>query len=332
MSLTPLDIHHKEFKSARFGGYNEEEVDSFLDQVADELERLIHENEDAKGQMEQLKARVAEFEEMRNSLQNALIAATRSAEVVTEQARQESEAMIAKAQEEADSLIRSAQEQARQMTLRAQNERQKLERSFAHLKQIKRRYLLSIKEMAEAHLAQVAELEAREDADADADDSQFRTETVKVPNAARPVGGGNPPVVEPPVLLDEGNSVTEGNLASEPGVVLEPAESPAATERGVTGKSSDNPVETDRAAMAPARIVEDVGGDSEPLPTAETPPVTADEQGDTPAPPSSNLVDEVLAMDNGDDVYAGFEDGEGEENARGKKGRKQKKDKHFFWE
>ncbi|MCE5191758.1 MAG: DivIVA domain-containing protein, partial [Actinomycetia bacterium] len=42
MKLTPLDIHHKEFgRSLR--GYNEAEVDEFLDQVADELERLFKE-------------------------------------------------------------------------------------------------------------------------------------------------------------------------------------------------------------------------------------------------------------------------------------------------
>ena len=43
MKLTPLDIHHKEFGHA-LRGYNEVEVDQFLDQVADELERLFKEN------------------------------------------------------------------------------------------------------------------------------------------------------------------------------------------------------------------------------------------------------------------------------------------------
>ena len=52
MALTPLDIHHKEFRTARFGGYNEEEVDSFLDQVADEFEKLTQDNVELGQQVE----------------------------------------------------------------------------------------------------------------------------------------------------------------------------------------------------------------------------------------------------------------------------------------
>src|SRR5450759_2188778 len=110
MALTPIDIHHKEFKTARFGGYNEEDVDSFLDIVADEFERLLQESTDRKQQMEHMKKRLAEFEEMQTSLQSALLAASKSAEAVKEQARQESEALLSKAQEESDSLMRSAAE------------------------------------------------------------------------------------------------------------------------------------------------------------------------------------------------------------------------------
>ena len=37
--LTPLDIHNKEFKRG-FRGYNEEEVDEFLDRVIKDYEQL----------------------------------------------------------------------------------------------------------------------------------------------------------------------------------------------------------------------------------------------------------------------------------------------------
>src|SRR5450756_1133661 len=112
MALTPLDIHHKEFRTARFGGYNEEEVDSFLDLVADEFERMIQEGTELKQQIEQMKKRLSEFEEMQATLQSALLAATRSAEAVKEQAREESEAIVTKAQDEADALAKGAQDQA----------------------------------------------------------------------------------------------------------------------------------------------------------------------------------------------------------------------------
>jgi len=47
-TLTPLDIHNKEF-SRGFRGYNEEEVDEFLDQIVAELEGLLRENEELRG-------------------------------------------------------------------------------------------------------------------------------------------------------------------------------------------------------------------------------------------------------------------------------------------
>ena len=43
MKVTPLDIRRKEFKRA-MRGYADEEVDVFLDDVADEFERLFQEN------------------------------------------------------------------------------------------------------------------------------------------------------------------------------------------------------------------------------------------------------------------------------------------------
>jgi cell division initiation protein len=45
--VTPLDIQRKEFRRV-FRGYDEQEVDEFLDRVAVELERLSRENEELR--------------------------------------------------------------------------------------------------------------------------------------------------------------------------------------------------------------------------------------------------------------------------------------------
>jgi DivIVA domain-containing protein len=46
MPLTPADVREKQFSTTRLrSGYNEEEVDAFLDEVEAELSRLIQENE-----------------------------------------------------------------------------------------------------------------------------------------------------------------------------------------------------------------------------------------------------------------------------------------------
>ena len=54
MPLTPADIHNMAFKKPPIGkrGYDEEEVDGFLDEVEQQLIRLLEENEALRGQMQ----------------------------------------------------------------------------------------------------------------------------------------------------------------------------------------------------------------------------------------------------------------------------------------
>src|SRR5437870_5155583 len=55
MPLTPADVRNKQFSTTRLRpGYDEEEVDAFLDEVEAELDRLLQENED-------LRSKLAEF-------------------------------------------------------------------------------------------------------------------------------------------------------------------------------------------------------------------------------------------------------------------------------
>lgn len=61
MRLTPADVHNVAFSKPPIGkrGYNEDEVDQFLDFVETELERLLEENSDLKQRVEELEADLA---------------------------------------------------------------------------------------------------------------------------------------------------------------------------------------------------------------------------------------------------------------------------------
>lgn len=71
MPLTPADVHNVAFSKPPIGkrGYNEDEVDAFLDLVEAELARLIEENEDLREQVAELEQRLgnaqADLEEAR---------------------------------------------------------------------------------------------------------------------------------------------------------------------------------------------------------------------------------------------------------------------------
>ncbi len=60
MPLTPADVHNVAFKKPPIGkrGYDEEEVDAFLDEVERELARLIEENSELRMQVERGGGRV----------------------------------------------------------------------------------------------------------------------------------------------------------------------------------------------------------------------------------------------------------------------------------
>ncbi|MGW0179270.1 DivIVA-like cell division protein Wag31 [Nocardia sp. NPDC003345] len=62
MPLTPADVHNVAFSKPPIGkrGYNEDEVDAFLDLVEQELSRLIEENADLRQRVAELDAELAD--------------------------------------------------------------------------------------------------------------------------------------------------------------------------------------------------------------------------------------------------------------------------------
>jgi DivIVA domain-containing protein len=63
MALTPEDIVNKRFQSTKFrDGYDQDEVDDFLDEVVGEMRRVMQENEDLKQNLAAAEARIAELQ------------------------------------------------------------------------------------------------------------------------------------------------------------------------------------------------------------------------------------------------------------------------------
>ena len=58
--ITPLDIQNKEFSRA-VRGYNQEEVDLFLDEIMADYDKLLSENQDLKRQLEETKGKVESY-------------------------------------------------------------------------------------------------------------------------------------------------------------------------------------------------------------------------------------------------------------------------------
>ena len=77
--ITPVDIENKEFKKG-FRGYNEEEVDDFLDSVKEDFENLYRENLDLKEKLKLYQEQVSRYKSIEDTLNATLITAQTAAE------------------------------------------------------------------------------------------------------------------------------------------------------------------------------------------------------------------------------------------------------------
>ncbi len=151
MKLTPLDIHHKEFRHS-IRGYSEEEVDAFLDEVADEFERLFKENIDLSERLEAANAAVRQFQEQEQTIRNTMISAQRSAEDI-----------VSKSREEASTLLRDAEVKAKEIIHNALTQKQKVQNELVRIKQAEEEFRGKFKQMLEGHIAGVAEISLPDD-------------------------------------------------------------------------------------------------------------------------------------------------------------------------
>jgi len=190
MSLTPEDVHYKKFQPTKFReGYDQEEVDAFLDEIIVELRRLNQENEDLRQRLLASDGRIAELQRSPGSLAGSLSGATSDVatsitnpgaafpEALTETQVNEPnntnnllqlarklhdehvregiakrDALIAEGQATAARLLRETEAQQRSDLSRLEQEKALLEHSIQELRQYERDYRSSIRSFIEAQL------------------------------------------------------------------------------------------------------------------------------------------------------------------------------------
>lgn len=116
MPLTPLDIHNKEFARG-FRGYDEDDVNEFLDQVIKDYEAVIREKKELENKVEQLNERLNHFSDIETTLNKSILVAQETAEEVKENARKESKLIMKEAEKNADRIINEALHRSRTIAL-----------------------------------------------------------------------------------------------------------------------------------------------------------------------------------------------------------------------
>jgi cell division initiation protein len=161
MVISPMNIHLKEFNTVSTEGYKKEEVDSFLGAVADELERLTNRNKELEDMVTDMKQKVSQFDEMQQTLQNALMNAQKSAGNILQEARSQAAAIIKKAQERSDHILEDLEKEKKSMIESFTDIRNKIEGQIPHMRELMDKSQGLLKEYEEsakkADLAAIAE-------------------------------------------------------------------------------------------------------------------------------------------------------------------------------
>ena len=181
MALTPEDVVNKRFQPTKFReGYDQDEVDDFLDEIVVELRRLNQENDELRKKLAELGAgtpaaknkepeQAAKAAQVVEPARSAATPASESAAGLLAMAQQmhdkhvadgeqQRDKIIAEAQIEASSLVNDAQEKSRKILGALEQQRSVLERKVEQLRGFERDYRSRLKAYIEG---QLRDLDAR---------------------------------------------------------------------------------------------------------------------------------------------------------------------------
>ena len=106
--LTPETIASRRFDK-QMGGYKQDEVEEFLQQVAAEYTQLLSEKEELEGKIEVLAEKVEQYREDEDSLRSALIGAQKLGDSVIRESKAKADQTLREARAKADQILENAQ-------------------------------------------------------------------------------------------------------------------------------------------------------------------------------------------------------------------------------
>lgn len=160
-NLTPLEIQKQTFSRA-FKGYEQDEVRAYLHLVAEEIERLVRENDRLTRETFVLREDLEDHSNRERILKDTLLSAQKVAEDLTANARKEAELIVKDAELLAERVIGQAMQRVGD-----------LERSIGELK-IERRAARNKLQLTLDAIQQMVALDADEEANEEPLTSLFR--------------------------------------------------------------------------------------------------------------------------------------------------------------
>jgi cell division initiation protein len=136
MTITPLDIRQQQFKGKMLGGLDPDDVDSFLQAVAVEMEGLLRENTELKEQANRQARELTDHSQREKDLRETMLAAQRITDEMKANSQKEAELIVSEAQLQARRLVDEAERKVADLQARIQDVRRQRLQFEAELKSL----------------------------------------------------------------------------------------------------------------------------------------------------------------------------------------------------
>ena len=150
--LTPMDIHAKEFGRS-FRGFNENEVNDFLNEIMKAYTAVLDENERLRGELERERSANGEFRRIEQSMRETLVVAQKTAEEMSTSAKQGADRLLETTAKEAQNMRREATLQAKAQLDEAADKVRAIVAEYERLVREKHQFLRRMKSNVQAELA-----------------------------------------------------------------------------------------------------------------------------------------------------------------------------------
>jgi cell division initiation protein len=280
MPIRPIDVRRKEFKNS-LRGYDANQVDDFLDAVADEFERAYTDNSRMREEISSLRERLQQFEELEGSIRAALVHAEQAADDLRRTSTREAEDLRQSASREADFMVREAQARAHQMLAETSARVERIQESYEALQEAKRNFANDFRHLLKTYMDMMENMEISSAREIEASlRERLDTESIAVAREAASYEQTTTGFEEAPATEDAGamqhmEPVEPTDAVPETEPEVEEPEVEPSTAREESPTASHEPVAEEEA------VIEEPAATEEPAPEEE--PAAADAEQEEPS-------------------------------------------------
>ncbi|MCD8878385.1 DivIVA domain-containing protein [Staphylococcus kloosii] len=120
MPFTPNEIKSKTFTTVK-NGFEPTEVESYLNQLSTEIERLKEDKKQLEQVIEDKETNIQSYKDVHQSVSDALVQAQQAGEETKAAATKDAEATVAKAQAQANQIVNDAIEKSRRLSFQTED-------------------------------------------------------------------------------------------------------------------------------------------------------------------------------------------------------------------